>query len=205
EDDWATGDVFMPSSRTDGQYPRWTHVKGLGGFIRQIMDTMENWRDNMQSELPGFRDRICEIRLDDQEGGMHLTMPPDKIADLVRKGRLAGQRLREHFDWEQHRWTRYLMLMETLQVRLEGDDAHPFKESVHGRFEECYAAMLENGPPDVRDYVTTHDHKWCMAAREGTKRFLDATAMWQTEPGAVRFELGEEKFPAWVMRIATKV
>jgi hypothetical protein len=110
----------MPASRADGQFPRWTHFSGLGGFVGQIVDTMENWRDNMQCELPGFRHRVCEIRLDENEGGMHLTMPPDRITDLISKGTAAGDRLIDNFDWTQHQWTRSLMLMETLQVRLEG-------------------------------------------------------------------------------------
>ena len=205
EDDWATGDVFMPASREDGQFPRWVHFSGPGGFIARILDTMENWRDNMQSELPGFRDRICEIRLDDDQGGMHLTMPPDRIEDLVRKGRMAGDRLLNNFNWEQHRWTRYLMLMETLQVRLEGDGSHPAKDAAHARFDQLYAATLESGPPEVRDYLEDHDNEWCRRANRATGRLLEASASWSLAPEQIRFDLTEHQVPAWVMRLTPKV
>lgn len=204
-DDWATGDVFMPTTREDGQFPRWVHFSGPGGFVARILDTMENWRDNMQSELPGFRDRICEIRLDDDQGGMHLTMPPDRIKDLVRKGELAGDRLLNDFDWAQHRWTRYLMLMETLQVRLEGDQRHPAPDAAHARFDQLYAATLESGPPEVRDFIEDHDNDWCRRAIRATGRLLDASASWNVAPDDIRFHLTEHHVPAWVMRLTPKV
>jgi hypothetical protein len=208
-DDWATGDVFMPASRTDGQFPRWSHFSGLGGFVGQIVDTMENWRDNMQCELPGFRDRICEIRLDESEGGMHLTMPQDRIADLVHKGTLAGDRLLNNFDWTQHRWTRYLMLMETLQVRLEGDRRHAAVDAAHARFDRLYARTLEQGPPRVHDFLEGHDHEWCLRAKAATQNLMVASGAWNAPPGDIRFALtteeSERSIPAWVMRLTPKV
>jgi hypothetical protein len=163
---------------------------------------MENWRDNMQAELPGFRDRICEIRLDEDQGGMNLTMPPDRVRDLIVKGKMAGDRLADHFDWTQHRWTRYLMLMETLQVRLEGDETHPAADGAHARFKRLYAPILDNGPPDVADFVEDHNHAWCVRANDATSSFLAGSAAW--ERASMRFRLADG-VPAWVMRLTPKV
>ena len=58
---------------------------------------MQNWRDNAQAELPGFRERVVQIKLARGEGGMNLTMDGDKISDLNARGAYAGERLAELF------------------------------------------------------------------------------------------------------------
>ena len=49
---------------------------------------MQNWRDNAQSQLPGFRDRIVKIKLGPEEGGLNLNMTRTQIegADRPRRG-----------------------------------------------------------------------------------------------------------------------
>jgi hypothetical protein len=39
---------------------------------------------------PGVRDRVVNIALRNDEGGLNLDMTPDVIADLDRRGRVAG-------------------------------------------------------------------------------------------------------------------
>jgi hypothetical protein len=53
--------VWMPSSNRGGQREWWTRwddrrpAGRLVGFGRSILDTMQNWMDNSQSRVPGYR------------------------------------------------------------------------------------------------------------------------------------------------------
>ena len=52
----------------------------LAHFLVAIKDAMQNWRDNAQASLPGFRDRIVSLKLAQGEGGLNLAMDAAKIA-----------------------------------------------------------------------------------------------------------------------------
>lgn len=94
--------VWMPRTNTGGQrewWSRWdaTGIKGVGRFLRAIADTMQNWVDNTQTRVPGYRDRIVHISHDHTEGGMNLAMPPEVLRALSARGRFAGQRLVDYY------------------------------------------------------------------------------------------------------------
>ncbi|CAL9361271.1 hypothetical protein SUDANB95_00671 [Actinosynnema sp. ALI-1.44] len=90
-------------------------------FATAILDTMLDWRDTMQSALPGYRGRIAHIRLADGEGGTNLFMPPDTILALAERGRLAGTLLRDRFTaddaekTDRYRWIRMRLAMREYQ------------------------------------------------------------------------------------------
>lgn len=100
---------------------RWSDVDGMPGFLARVRDSMQNWRDTMQSELPGFRDRVCRIQLAPHEGGLNLDMDSSAIDRLMRRGFRAGQALRKAIppessatrsaEWKAHCRTRFDMLM----------------------------------------------------------------------------------------------
>jgi hypothetical protein len=95
-------------------------VGDVGTFFTQILNAARNWRDNMQAELPGYRDRICQIRLSEAEGGLNLNMPADVVKRLVDRGDEAGRTVTNpaFFDWDRHRVTRFRILMQMLQRSL---------------------------------------------------------------------------------------
>jgi predicted acylesterase/phospholipase RssA len=168
--------VHMPDTPTEVPLPRWSSVSSMMSFLRQILDTMENWRDTMQSELPGFRDRICEIYLERGEGGVNLNMPDTAIDHLMKKGQNAGQEILRVFNpdhWEQHRFTRYLTLMQMLQMRLQpaGD-----------RFGD-FAPVLEQGAPGLACYREGHDTVWCKAAAVASQELFDMARAWGVDGG----------------------
>lgn len=172
-------DVYMPRSPKEPRRPRWVSVRSLVGFLAQIIDAFENWRDNMQSELPGFRDRICEIYLSSGEGGLNLAMPPDVIAGLTRKGRDAGNEILGVFDpqhWNEHRFTRYLTTMQMLQMRLQ-QAGQPFPD---------FSTFLRDGAPGIHAYRNCHEPEWCRAADAATSKLLAMAGGWGTA-GAVDF------------------
>lgn len=172
----AREDVHMPRTPTEDRLPRWSSVSSMTGFLRQIVDAFENWRDTMQSELPGFRDRICEIYLGKGEGGINLNMPDATVRALMQKGQKAGQEILSVFDqdhWDQHRFTRYLTLMQMLQMRL-----HPAGD----RFGD-FAPALEGGAPDVPCYRECHDPAWRKEAAAASRKLFDMAHSWGADGG----------------------
>jgi hypothetical protein len=188
------GDAGVYMARADADVrarPRWTEVRKIGPFLRQIADAMQNWRDTLQADLPGFSERVCHIRLRPTEGGMNLSMPPDVLDGLVKRGGRAGQEVLEHFppergaSWQQHTFTRYLMLMEQLQEQLQ-------------RTSKNFAAFspdLADGLPDVRIYRAVHDAAWCALADAATREFLQSSSGWGPPPGKIQFGGTDESMP----------
>jgi hypothetical protein len=78
--------------------PGFSKTDGVGTFFTQILNAARNWRDNMQAELPGYRDRVCQIRLTETEGGLNLNMSADVVKRLVERGE-SGRRDHERFDF----------------------------------------------------------------------------------------------------------
>jgi hypothetical protein len=175
--------------------PRRAEITGLGGFFAQVRDVMQNWRDNMQAALPGYRDRVCAVRLSEREGGFNLNMDDETIAALIDRGRSAGARIRSDFDWDTHRWTRYLTLMQLLQTNLR-EISPTWKD---------YA--LATAGPRTAAFGPGHDADWCAAAATATEEFLKSCEKWGSDPPAVNFAQGAgiEPEPTPAMRITPRV
>jgi predicted acylesterase/phospholipase RssA len=107
--------VFGPQRRA----PVFTSVSNVLSFARQILNAALDWRDTMQAELPGFRDRVCQIRLTKEEGGLNLNMPSHVVEALQARGRLAGDTIVRDFRWDCHRFMRYLTFMQVMQEGLK--------------------------------------------------------------------------------------
>jgi predicted acylesterase/phospholipase RssA len=138
--DHPDSDVYYPGSAEHGRQPRVTEISSVGGFFGAILTTMQYWSDDAQSALPGFRDRVVEVHLRDNEGGMNLQMPPDVVSVVAEKGRHAAEELSK-FDFEQHRWTRYLTAMSELQ-------------DVVNWMRDRYEADLPGGEPGYQELLT---------------------------------------------------
>lgn len=112
--------VWFPSATGQGVRPTFTPISDLFSFIAAILGTMQNWVDNTQMRLPGYRDRVVHVHLTDDEGGMNLAMPPERIRALTARGQAAGRKIVAEFDWDRHRWTRYRSVMDQLREKLAG-------------------------------------------------------------------------------------
>jgi predicted acylesterase/phospholipase RssA len=116
--------VWLPSSNGQGLQPSWNRfddgssAKRLVGFFSAIVDTMQNWRDNMQSRMPGYRNRIVHISQRPDEGGLNLDMDAAFINRLSERGRRAGIKLRDEFNWDNHAWVRYRSYLAAVEVNL---------------------------------------------------------------------------------------
>lgn len=121
--------VYAPRTNRGGILEWWAPIATLADFVGAIVNTMQNWRDNMLLHLPGQRDRIAHVLLESDEGGLNLTMKPETIARVAAKGAAAAGELRARFagtpppgvtlTWANHKWVRFLAFMPALEETLE--------------------------------------------------------------------------------------
>ena len=111
---------WMPKTNNQGILEPWTHFEEEGGissvvaFIATIINTMQNWSDNTLSRMPGYRDRIANVELTAEEGGLNLQMPSERIGALSARGTNAASEFIRRFatmeepvmNWSNHRWIR---------------------------------------------------------------------------------------------------
>jgi len=124
------GRVFLAGNK-GGRVQHWAPPNdgtpmGLFDFLVGIVETMQNWRDEIQFPYPGYRDRIVQISQLPDEGGLNLNMPKPQIDALSDAGECAAVTLIDRFlssptstadGWENHRDIRmrtFLALMEDL-------------------------------------------------------------------------------------------
>jgi hypothetical protein len=123
---------YLPTDNRGGTRGRWSSwedepplQRQLPAFLASIFRTAQNWMDNSQMRVAGFRDRIVHVYLTKHEGGMNLTMPEEVIERLTRRGECAAQVLIDRFSldppddvvltWENQRWVRYRNYMRLLE------------------------------------------------------------------------------------------
>jgi hypothetical protein len=128
--------IFLPTRNNQGWRPRYTPigkprpVNEIGAFLTAIVTTMQNWRDQLQGRAPGVRDRIVQVEIAQDEGGMNLNMADEVLEALGKKGQAAGQRLVDDFDFDNHFWVRYRNLQASLErfgIQLEKAMKRPAK------------------------------------------------------------------------------
>ena len=113
QDQCGIDDVFLPKENNQGWQRRYSSIASKRGiaevakFLFAIVNTMQNWRDLLQSRMPGQRDRIVHVPLSQKEGGMNLNMTKEVIEGIAGKGAAAGQRLRSEFSFNNHWWVRW--------------------------------------------------------------------------------------------------
>ncbi|WP_411034083.1 hypothetical protein [Shinella sp. BYT-45] len=115
--------VFLPTGIRQGSATAAHAIVGLLDFANAILTTARNWQDTLQSRLHGYRERIVEIRLDDdKEGGLNLAMDEKTIDGLIALGDEAAGRLldaNDGFDFDEHRWRRAVTALPALAEALE--------------------------------------------------------------------------------------
>ena len=83
--------VWLPDHAREGILREFTSIKSTMQFLQAIVAAMQGWRDNLQTILPGYRERVVHIRLREGEGGLRLDMPEEVLAKLSDFGDQAGQ------------------------------------------------------------------------------------------------------------------
>jgi predicted acylesterase/phospholipase RssA len=203
---WRTATDHPIEMSNDPRKPGFSSVIDVPTFFTQMLNAARNWRDNMQAELPGYRDRICQIKLTKREGGLNLNMPPDVVESLVARGEEAGATVTNPhvFDWDRHRVTRFWILMQMLQRGLgrlgvgrpgvyRGNDPGPvgFRSVV----EQWQAASSSPVDPPPLEW-------WTKAIRAGDA-VVELAGNWDPE-GDVDFDY-EAPTPTPTLRILPRV
>ena len=123
-----------PTLKATGLAPALDPLTRIVSFAEAIMNTMQNWRDNLQVVAPGYRDRIVSVNLCNDEGGLNLNMPPELIAALSARGDFAAQLLTvplylpsgdkdpKAFDFPQHAFTRFRVSLSAIEDYLQQID-----------------------------------------------------------------------------------
>ncbi|MFA5923666.1 MAG: patatin-like phospholipase family protein [Methylococcaceae bacterium] len=130
--------VFLPKKYTEGYGERWNlfnekddYAARFGGFLSAIVSAMQNWNDNSLARMPGVRDRIARVRLNDNEGGLNLDMEQSIIESIVERGEDAAAELIARYaaqpadgpqpeGWDEQRLVRLCTLLKMLEVRAPG-------------------------------------------------------------------------------------
>jgi predicted acylesterase/phospholipase RssA len=166
----------------------WVEFDSVFGFLVAIKDAAQNWRDNTQSRLPGFRERIVHIKLDRGEGGLNLAMKQEKITELTGRGAYAGDRLVTLFDcidpeepggcrWNDHRFARFRTTMALLERFLR-----QFDRGYHAPADEVtipYAERIAEG--GARPPFRFENDALLGFAQSATADYLELVAQWNEE------------------------
>jgi hypothetical protein len=127
--------IFRPRTNSGGMSESWMRWEGggvgaLAGFVHAILDTIQNWNDNDQTRIPGYRDRIVHVSHGSAEGGINLAMEADVITHLAERGRESAVELKAAFagpappeevvtGWRNHKWVRLRSSMALLSGALQ--------------------------------------------------------------------------------------
>jgi hypothetical protein len=153
-------DVYLPQPGSEAA-PEWNPVPDLPKFLGSIFRTAQNYRDNMQSMLPSYYERIVQIRLSDQEGGLNLEMPEVVIKRVVEKGEAAGFTLANDFDMSKHQWVRFRVLMGQMEKALKGmNDAMDDQQGARLRPFDYPRLLTEQRDPTLK-YPFFRNEEWC--------------------------------------------
>ncbi|ANZ38392.1 patatin [Lentzea guizhouensis] len=159
-----TADVWLPEQDASTTGTRYATLTSMPRFLMSILDTFLDWRDTMQSALPGYRGRIAHVRQAEDEGGSNLFMPPATIRKLAERGQKAGDLLRERFAQQQntdrYRWIRLrTALREYRELGVQAEDREALYTDLLDRFaipealHEWFRTPPADGDP-FRDEIT---------------------------------------------------
>ena len=177
--------VWRPQQALSGVFPRSHEPTSMLGFLTAVMRTMQNWVDATQVTMPGFRDRVTELRTGPGEGGLNLRMTEDLITSLAERGSEAALEFAD-FDLPLHQWVRYRSVMNALSDSL---DAMSTRWRTLAE-EEGYEHLIQRLACADGDYRLTQEEAGADA--EATARLMAVAADWE-----------EAGYPATAPRVPT--
>jgi deferrochelatase/peroxidase EfeB/predicted acylesterase/phospholipase RssA len=126
--------VWLPDIHSEGRADSWYRFadsKGplsqLAGFLVSLWLAAWRWNDTTMMRMPGVRDRVVRVLLEDKEGGVNINMSHDDIKNLADNyGKPAAEAFLKKFaidqspGWPEHRWVRFNRLLIALREQIEG-------------------------------------------------------------------------------------
>jgi predicted acylesterase/phospholipase RssA len=176
--------IWRPAHNGSGHSEWWTRWSPTGagavfGFAQALKNSVQNWSDNDQARVPGYRDRVVHVSHGSKEGGLNLAMPPDRIARLGERGRLAAVNLESAFahpeppdgvttGWRNHKWIRLRSSLALLNAQV-ASIAHAF-DADDPTGVVRYRDLLDADPDSAPSYQATR------LQRDALLTFLDGEA-----------------------------
>lgn len=136
DEDKPTRRVYLPMRASGGTEMDISigRIPGVASFAMSLLNAAKDWQDQLRTVLPGYRERVAHIFLKSDEGGLNLNMPPERIDALLDLGLRAGRLMtavppadsaaapavaqdndRYPFDFDEHRWRRFLSAYGALE------------------------------------------------------------------------------------------
>jgi Patatin-like phospholipase len=171
-------DVFLPHPREGARgAPQWTGIQSMPAFLIAAFDTARNYRDSMQTLLPSYRERVVQVRLAPNEGGLNLAMDSKTIERIGNKGRLAGRKL-ANMDFRQHQWVRLRVLMAHLEVGFQRmREAFPERPEYEALFDQQLMARRAGQPH--QKWYKPEDADWCQKALRKIEGIIALGKFWE--------------------------
>lgn len=184
--------VWMLDSYDETTEDSWDEIKGLKDFFHSIKDTMQNWMDNGQLRLPGWRDRIANIGFGPGEGGLNLYLTKTNIKTLSDRGWEAGKGLRLRFTadsadpdaitWDSHRWVRYRSSMSVIVGAFRaigrGWTGVQWVDDQPRPGDRTFQQLIARGTNDPPSYYRWTDAARQAEAEQATKCLIDLVGQW---------------------------
>ncbi|WP_445302304.1 patatin-like phospholipase family protein [Microcoleus sp. F4-D5] len=160
------------SKANDPPVQVWAEISKLSDFIRAIWLTAQNYRDNTQSMLPSYRERVVQVRLDKVEGGLNLSMDKKIIKRVMEKGEIAGEKIVNDFKLEHHQWVRFQVLMGLLETELT-----KVEQVLRDKSLDCQKLAQEQQDKNDK-YPYRRSTAWCDEALARVKQIQDLVEVW---------------------------
>lgn len=181
--------VVLPvPSDADKARPQRMEISSLFDLLRAVLDTAQSHRDNAQSALPGYRERVVQIFLEPDEGGLNLGLSPATIKTIGEKGALAGRKLIEHFvlqagtSYDEHLWVRLQVLLARLEDELfsisEGASGSDWRNELREQFGRITTEQLM-ASASAKPWYRDHSARWCESAEERFDALLELISRWK--------------------------
>lgn len=182
-------DIFLPTENNQGWQRSYRAIESDVGlaqvlrFLFGIVDTMQNWRDLLQSRAPGHRDRIVRIPLLQDEGGMNLDMPQAALDRIAEKGHTAGEVLAAQFDFDNHWWVRWRNVASAVERFTIAFAKAASADPAPSYAKACTTAF--SGEPEPPSYPFTSDQMRDASSR--LREMVDQGELWaDTDPNLTK-------------------
>ncbi|MEI8396299.1 MAG: RpoH suppressor [Rhodospirillaceae bacterium] len=180
--------VHLPMPANDGRWLDSRDITSIPGFLMALLDAAKDWQDRLQTGLPGYRERVVHVYLKPDEGGLNLNMPPEIISQLSDLGERAGALLAgsgppkspddtHPFDFDDHRWRRFLTTYAAIEQALEIAGKSWGSTEQEGSF----ANFIKTYMKDPRSYNKT-SHEWRTEMFNRVDGLMRLTFSWGVNP-----------------------
>jgi hypothetical protein len=200
--------VWLPTKAVNGFQLPIVPFQGLVAFLLRLVYSAKDWQDNLQSTLPGYRERIVHVVLKPDQGGLNLNMSPETIETLVSYGQRAGILLRDQFDMDEHRWRRFLVSMARMEQTL--DEVALAYEQVPGQFGKFLDDYVKDDAPYLNPVVSGDRPPYSQDTKARVDEMLKRAAQlvelgknWRTPP-TIRGDGKKIPHPQTDLRITPK-